>query len=295
MGLSVGHKRTIMSHLSLYHSHGLFLSSFQGDLQHAPIATRGSVTGFSERSARRMCKYLRESASRYRTLATLTYPGGDSWHRAKDHLRALWERLRRAGDAVSIDTRDPEGDQPFSAVWFLEFQRRGVPHFHFFCTHRIDRRWLARAWFDIVGSGRAEHLAAGTRIESIRTGRRGCIGYARKYATKREQKELPPLLENQGFGRWWGVTGCRETVLAVGGVPQSVRGAKSVRKLLASARRTLKAAARAGKATVRRHEWVTVIVLKTEELQRWADAFIAELNEEVSRCLRNARGDPTGV
>ncbi|MCI0549670.1 MAG: hypothetical protein L0287_01810 [Anaerolineae bacterium] len=86
-------------------------------------------------------------------------------------------------------------------------------HYHFLSTHFINRSWLARAWYQIVGSNNPDHLEAGTQIDFLRCGhgkRRQLIAYAVKYAVKLEQKQVPA-----GFllpGRFWGVVGVRSTV-----------------------------------------------------------------------------------
>lgn len=165
---------------------------------------RGRVRGFTRRSARRLGSYLQDAEADYRVMLTLTYPGGGDWTAAKRHLHAFCERLRRRF-----------GDQAgWSLCWFLEFQRRGAPHFHIFTTHWIDRHELSQIWFEIVGSGDERHLAAGTRAEWLRLGRDGAAAYARKYAAKAEQKILPDMFKNTGLGRWWGVKGLRKTVAA---------------------------------------------------------------------------------
>jgi hypothetical protein len=55
-------------------------------------------------------------------------------------------------------------------------------------------------------------LLAGTRIESIRSGRKGISAYAAKYAAKQVQKVVP---DDFGWsGRFWGVSGYRMTMSA---------------------------------------------------------------------------------
>jgi hypothetical protein len=103
-------------------------------------------------------------------------------------------------------------DGTYSAFWFLEFQARGAPHFHIFCTWSPNKEWVAKTWYFIVGSEDDRHLRAGTRVEFIRSGRAGTISYASKYAAKQEQKDVPSDYEN--VGRFWGVYGRRAVVSA---------------------------------------------------------------------------------
>ena len=185
---------------------GVVTSSFVGSGVGGSAPRRGSVRGFSRRSGSRLSRYLRSCVADYRTLVTLTYPGEQrSWLNFKRDLRVFLARCARR-------SRGPDLARPWSACWFLEFQRRGAPHFHIFLTHDIPKDWCSDAWFDVVNSGDEKHRRAGTRCERLRSGRNGTIGYARKYATKREQKQVPDLFAASGVGRWWGVVGCREIV-----------------------------------------------------------------------------------
>jgi len=92
----------------------------------------------------------------------------------------------------------------YSAFWFMEFQERGSIHFHLFTTHKFPKEWIAKSWYQVVGSEDKRHLFAGTRIESIRSGRHGICAYASKYAAKSTQKKVP--VEFGWVGRFWGVS-----------------------------------------------------------------------------------------
>jgi hypothetical protein len=89
-------------------------------------------------------------------------------------------------------------------AWFLEFQKRGAPHFHVFLNGRVPASEVSRRWYEVVGSEDLDHLVAGTRIEQLREAH-AAPAYAAKYAAKVEQKEPP-----EGFsdvGRFWGTFG----------------------------------------------------------------------------------------
>ena len=180
---------------------------------------RGVVRAFSAKSSSSMGRYLRGCVADYRYMLTLTYPENcEQAIRAKYHLKSFVLRLTRyvqgkqlelLGAGVnSINHAEP------SFFWFLEFQRNGSPHYHIFTNHYFDYKLVARAWYEVVGTGDARHLAAGTRTERLKLGRKGCISYAKKYAKKQEQKELPDMYKSSGFGRWWGVIGDRRVVEA---------------------------------------------------------------------------------
>jgi hypothetical protein len=126
-------------------------------------------------------------------FVTLTYPGewpGDPVRWKRD-LETWLHRLRRA---------HPEA----WAVWRLEPQKRGAPHYHLlvFGLATLPKEWLSETWFEVVGSGDERHLRAGTQVQRVESWRR-VIGYAAKYLAK-EICELPATWQ-AGVGRWWGV------------------------------------------------------------------------------------------
>jgi hypothetical protein len=116
----------------------------------------------------------------------------------KRHLRAFRNRWARKWGVPR-------------ALWKLEFQRRGVAHYHLAIAvpGGVDlvevRQWVARSWWEVVGSGDAAHLAAGTQVDEARGDLAMYFaGYARR-KSKEHQHELPPGWE--GAGRWWGLWG----------------------------------------------------------------------------------------
>jgi hypothetical protein len=130
-------------------------------------------------------------------FCTLTYPNEwffdpELW---KTHLDNFAKRLLR---------RYPNG----GAIWKLEMQQRGAPHFHPFVFGIEDsepaleefREWLSQAWFEIVGSNDLKHLLAGTGVERLRT-MGGAIRYVSGYASKEDQT----WQGGENVGRYWGV------------------------------------------------------------------------------------------
>lgn len=172
---------------------------------------RGQVREFSLRSRLRLGDLARDLGEVYRPdiMLTLTYPGDwrtvcTSGRKIKRHLGAIRKRIDRYLATIGL--------HEWSALWFLEFQRRGAPHFHLIAwgprLREMDlrqfRRWLARAWAEVVDhpdvEQRRRHLRAGTGADWMR---RPHFGYAVKYASKVEQKRVP-----EGFGdvgRFWGL------------------------------------------------------------------------------------------
>lgn len=157
---------------------------------------RGAVMGFTKASRRRMLEFL-QTVDRERAgmplFVTLTYPG--EWPgepaRWKRDLQVWLARLKRAKPAAW-------------AVWRLEPQRRGAPHYHLlvFGVPMLHKDWLSRTWFEVVGSGDQRHLRAGTQVQRVESWPR-VLGYAAKYLAK-AVAELPAEWR-EGVGRWWGI------------------------------------------------------------------------------------------
>lgn len=187
---------------------------------------RGIIRGWSPRSKRRL--WLRMASIPWPEVAyiflTLTYPDDfphdpEVWKRHLHEFEKAWER--RFG--------------PTRAVWVLEFQRRGAPHFHMVLVAPeahlpIVRRWYAMTWHRIVTGCRGNHesaaeLGAGCvpwHYErhmadehcKAASGAREAISYVMREIGKESQKTLPAFLGEQkdgtparGAGRWWGVWG----------------------------------------------------------------------------------------
>jgi hypothetical protein len=198
-------------------------------------AKRGRVREFSSKSRlglQLLAADLQAVVKKPDLMITLTYPG--QWRSAttdwscrcevsqgcsdvpcicdfspsgktcKKHLRAFRERLARYLKDCGLSW--------WGALWFLEFQTRGAPHFHLllfgfgFSLLELSnvQRWCSRSWSEIVNHSdpeqRRKHRLAGTRVERCRAEH---FGYALKYAAKLEQKSVP--LEFANIGRFWGV------------------------------------------------------------------------------------------
>jgi len=156
--------------------------------------TRGNVTMFSQKSRQRLAFIAANTDVVFTTMLTLTYPGEypHDGRQVKKHFRAMLQALRRRGCEVSY-------------LWFIEFQRRGAPHYHVLLTGipatDENRQWVSKRWYEIVDSGDERHLRAGTRLERVRE-KEGARKYAVKYAYKMRQKRVPEKYRN--VGRFWG-------------------------------------------------------------------------------------------
>lgn len=166
---------------------------------------RGTVMKFSYKARQRLAFVAANSAVRFRTMITLTYPMNYS----NDGRTVRADR----NNFLRFCHRD--FGKP-SYLWFLEFQRRGAPHIHLLLDWPMPvgrlmvkavRFRVASTWYRIVGSRDEKHLAAGTRVERLRTPEGGAR-YAVKYAAKMRQKVVPEQYRN--VGRFWG---CSKAVI----------------------------------------------------------------------------------
>lgn len=172
----------------------------------AARGARGSVDHFSPKSRSRLARYLGNCSAHYRYMGTLTY--GCVWPTDGVQVKAQFDRflkfmLRRMRDV----SNNPDAE---SICWFIEFQERGAPHFHFFYTTRLSWKELARYWAECAEDPGI--WGTSTRFERLRRGRNGTVGYARKYASKLAQKVVPD--DYKSVGRFWGVRGYRGIVAA---------------------------------------------------------------------------------
>ncbi len=164
--------------------------------------TRGVIKELSKSSVNRMKLTLRNvDPVLIKSILTLTYPkdfplnGRD----VKRHLDLMKRWLKRHGVG--------------SGFWFLEFQKRGAPHFHMFlsCFPVGGVQAVSKAWCQIVGGNDENHLRwhlgelSGTPCLELMRNPHAASAYATKYATKVEQKAVPEEFED--VGRFWGYWG----------------------------------------------------------------------------------------
>lgn len=160
----------------------------------APGARRGAVDAFSDASRRRLRFSAANSHQALVSQFGLTYhnsnPDGPT---AKTHLNAFLTALRRQVPGVSY-------------LWVMEFQGRGVLHFHLFLSVLPSdelREWMAVTWNRITAES-AEHLRFHSHRRNFCTWRMRSGAYLTKYLDKSAQKAVP-----DGFGwagRFWGAS-----------------------------------------------------------------------------------------
>jgi hypothetical protein len=173
--------------------------------EHLRDVKRGAVQMFSPKSAARLTRTARNAMPQLVSQMCLTYhesnPDGAT---AKKHLRAWLKALLRVAPGVGY-------------LWILEFQTRGVPHFHVWMTVPFSEAlWesLGAAWNRIAEPASPEHLwwhtqarvdpGTGKLQRSFMAWDMKGAGYLRKYMSKEAQKCVP---DGFGFvGRFWGAT-----------------------------------------------------------------------------------------
>jgi len=194
-------------------------------------------------------------------MVTLTYPGDwlavcPSARTAKRQLKAFRSAHTRRWGA-------------FPAVWKLEFQRRGAPHFHLYMpvpmgihtwtvqggdNHERSGMycdWLSQTWARIVGAQGIErqmHEHAGTGVDLAEAGRMTdpkriavyFTGHQAKISGSKRHQHQPPSewLEVGGTGRWWGVWTLKPVTASAHMSPAfAIEAKRALRRYLASQHR----------------------------------------------------------
>ena len=154
---------------------------------------RQGIVELTRDSLSRMVFLLQNTSTVFCSMVTLTYPGNyeSDGKVVKGHLNRFLSWARTQGFGLY--------------VWFMEFQKRGAPHFHILFEHDVTPKMadVSERWYRAVGSGDERHRRAGTRTELLRS-TDGAARYAAKYASKIEQKRVP--VEYVNVGRFWGAS-----------------------------------------------------------------------------------------
>ena len=172
------------------------------EVEHRGI--RGEITGFS-RASRLRLMYLLASVDRTKVsvpiFMTLTYPGED-WER----FGGRKEEVKRHLDTFHHWLAYHYPSAP--AIWRLEFQERGAPHFHLlvFGVDFIDCYRTAYEWYKVVGSEQVTHFEAGTQVKGCRSWAQA-TAYVAKYMAKLETFAGSEVPIHSRPGRMWGVWG----------------------------------------------------------------------------------------
>lgn len=154
---------------------------------------RGEISSFTQASRRRL-KFAASNA-----FPELISQFGMTYHNLKPdgktikrHLNSFLVALRRRFPGVGY-------------LWILEFQRRGIPHFHLYLTlqHSAEiGETLGRIWNRLVESYDHDHLAFHIHSKNFMPWSMGTGSYLCKYLDKEAQKAVPEGFT--GIGRFWG-------------------------------------------------------------------------------------------
>jgi hypothetical protein len=148
---------------------------------------RSVISEFSANSRSRMEHQLRAAQFSFRVKRFLTFTYPLQYPFDGREFKLHWKRFLDACERKFRNIR---------IFWFLEFQKRGAPHFHAYVDKTIDYDLLASLW------RQATDGAGGFVYITDWTGRKKSWLYARKYGSKEEQKTVPSYIEN--VGRFWG-------------------------------------------------------------------------------------------
>lgn len=165
---------------------------------------RSIITEFSQASRRRFGRMLATlDPTQPMHFMTLTFSENfPDVATAKRHLRTFFKRIQRIAPEVV-------------AIWKLEFQRRGAPHFHLLLLnwHYIDQARLLSMWQDVCKDKNIRHLD----IRTVHGDKQRALRYIAKYMRKKglftNDAYLAAYPEST-IGRFWGVMGNGEIAFA---------------------------------------------------------------------------------
>jgi len=210
--VSISHRkeRVTPSAVMLVCPSGLDISTTRASSSAPSSHARGNVIGFSKKSKARLRKRLMRvdfdaldsGGKRARAgvgwFVTLTYPRkyDTEWHKWKRDLDAWGKRLRRLCGFRW-------------AIWKLELQQRGAPHFHIVVAfdHAVAKedikRWVMSSWHECVGTDDTQHLFVGTDVRPLYNPRHNkLMSYLLKYLGKTDAPG-----QERPTGRIWGIWG----------------------------------------------------------------------------------------
>jgi hypothetical protein len=198
-------------------------SKLQGKMEYDKNGRKErDIVRFTPKSMARLVATINATDTDFRTMITLTYPG--LFPKNGKHIKADLNRF------LNIFRRQ----YPSEYLWFLEFQKRGAPHFHLLTEHdAITPRMrvaVSEAWVSGIARGDwyrisvAKEALKNTRVcewdlfrkhlvnaysfamrkktwEMLRSVD-GAKRYVTKYAVKEYQKDPPEGFK--GVGRFWG-------------------------------------------------------------------------------------------
>lgn len=213
--------------VTVYHGGAAITHRARSRQNNHPTITRGDRKPIMELTpkARKMMAFtVLATGAEFNSMITLTYGAmyPTDGLTVKLHLKRVLQWLKRYGVE--------------DLIWFLEFQKRGAPHFHvltdLFEPTILDRAVLGMAWLKAQGwdlsrampvfegwPAEVNRVAYQTDLEMLEKQFKfllhektweaihtddGARRYAMKHALKPWQKTVPAEYSN--VGRWWGCT-----------------------------------------------------------------------------------------
>ena len=165
-----------------------------GAIAQAPDRTGTELQGFSDKSRGRLRFYAPNGGRHLVSQFCLTYH--NVWpidgREFKRQVNLFLTRLRKRYRAVHY-------------LWVGEFQTRGCPHLHLYCSLSVtpeNREFLARTWHSIADPDSADHLTWHRHPNTFTPWQMFTGSYLCKYLDKAHQKAIPAGFRS--FGRWWG-------------------------------------------------------------------------------------------
>lgn len=167
---------------------------YQGLNKKTTPPLRTEIQSFSLKSKRRL-KFNAGNAfpaliSQFGLTYHKTSPDGKT---VKEHMNTFLTALRRKYPEVKY-------------LWILEFQTRGIPHFHLYLSLPVETKglhsFLAETWNRITEPENKTHLKFHKHKTNFIAWEMGSASYLCKYLDKEHQKAVPEGFT--GVGRFWG-------------------------------------------------------------------------------------------
>jgi len=160
---------------------------------------RSTVRGFSRASQRNLAMKAANGGGEFAALVTLTYHGLTVAGEPEDTRNLRIARRAKADlNRFLSSTRRELGRY----LWVMEFQRRGVVHFHMLAERQIESARASLAWCRATGElGDLAAMRHSVRVDDVRD-QMAARSYVGRYLGKVDQKALPPGVDRAG--RWWG-------------------------------------------------------------------------------------------
>jgi hypothetical protein len=173
----------------------MITSGGPGNMEPSGGGVRGEIQVFSAKSRYRLFQTLHKLEFKTVTFCTLTYPAEFPTD-AKVYKAHLKEYRRRFELWFG----------KYPAVWRLEFQKRGAPHYHIMYLDApfINIQDWCELWHDVIRSNDPAHLKNGVDVKLVTGGAESKLvaSYLAKYVAKIDDRIQSCMKINPG--RWWG-------------------------------------------------------------------------------------------